>query len=147
MEILTKNQWYSDREIRLIEKHYNVKYVVEIAAKLKNGQWSDTPAAVFYQNNKHPTGSNYLGIFNDPSNNNWILFDALPTISQPWTGAINKDGQVIFSRYRHDFRESPAKDFAIDGGRDYVRIVGDNPENVMMVKLGVQNDKVIVLNE
>ena len=37
----------------------------------------------------------------------------------------SKCGNYVFSRTRHDFRFCPCQNVAIDGGRDYTKLVGD----------------------
>jgi outer membrane protein assembly factor BamB len=37
------------------------------------------------------------------------------------TGIVADDGEIIYSRYRHDYRTSTDGTVFIDGGRDYVR--------------------------
>jgi hypothetical protein len=39
-----------------------------------------------------------------------------------------KCGDVIWSRHRHDFRWCSCKTVAIDGGRDYTKIVGEQED-------------------
>jgi hypothetical protein len=50
------------------------------------------------------------------------ITDAASAFSEPMTGSLCDDGEVIVSRYRHDYVEK--KGAMIDGGRDYVRTAG-----------------------
>ena len=54
--------------------------------------------------------------------------------------ALQLGEDIIYSRYRHDYRE--LNEGFIDGGRDYVRY---NPEVGKLVKLQVNKDKLEVV--
>ena len=49
-----------------------------------------------------------------------------------------KCGQIIESKHRNDFVWCKCKSIAVDGGKDYLRRLGD-PENIL--ELSVENDK------
>lgn len=47
---------------------------------------------------------------------------------------------IIYSRCRHDFRWCNCHSCAIDGGFDYMHIIG-NPNDYMIEKINILNDK------
>jgi hypothetical protein len=49
-----------------VSKLRNAKYLGEFSLPTKEGDWSDFPVAVFYQEEAHPRGSNYFGIYKSP---------------------------------------------------------------------------------
>lgn len=53
------------------------------------------------------------------------------------------DDEVIYSRYRHDFREHNG--VYIDGGRDYTRYGGKRIDEAIPVKLKVNKDKLEII--
>ena len=63
---------------------------------------------------------NYFGLFYQ-NDNLWIT-DAQSAFSDPITGIETDDGEVIVSRFRHDYIEKDK--YMIDGGRDYLRTSG-----------------------
>ena len=116
--------------IAKIEEHYNAKYMGYWCTKnLKDG-WNDQPVDVFYVANPDTSKghSNYFGMFTDERG--VMITDAKSAFSQPMTGIICSDGEVIVSRYRHDCVVK--EDAMIDGGRDYTRM-GQGNNRVVMV--------------
>jgi hypothetical protein len=57
-----------------------------------------------------------------------MICNAESAFSEPITGILTEDGEVIVSRYRHDcvFKDGQM----IDGGRDYLRSSGGKFVNV-----------------
>jgi hypothetical protein len=110
---------FSRGQIKVIEDKYNAKYMGYWCTKRLNGGWNERPVDVFYQpepdtekGHKH-----YFGMFVQDSAV-WIT-DATSAFEEPITGIICEDGEVIVSRFRHDYVTKG--DRMIDGGRDYVR--------------------------
>ena len=56
MRILTDCSFLSEKQIEKIAEKYNAKYVFESQLKLRGGNWSDFPAAVFYTEDSPPRG-------------------------------------------------------------------------------------------
>lgn len=87
--------------------------------KNKHGGWSDDPVDVFY--NADPDTSkghtNYFGMFIRDG----VLYitEASSAFSEPIAGMPTPDGEVLVSRYRHNYVTKG--DRMIDGGRDYIR--------------------------
>lgn len=122
-----------------VGKHYNGKYIGDFCIRTKSGAWGEDPVSVFYQENPpDPSYSNYFGIF--------VRFgvvyitNAASAFEEPIIGAVTSDGEVIYSRFRHDFRQ--AGSFFVDGGRDYFRCGGAVlPRQVTLV---IDKDKLVV---
>ena len=56
--------------------------------------------------------------------NSSYIIDASSAFSVPITGILTNDGEVIVSRYRHDYIVKDG--YIIDGGRDYLKCSGNS---------------------
>ncbi len=122
MFIKTPSFYFSPDAIAVIEKQYGAKYMGYWAIRLESG-WSDTPVDVFYQPNPDVSKghSHYFGMFR-PYKGQVMITDAASAFSEPITGLLTEDGEVLVSRFRHDYvTKGP---YMIDGGRDYLRTSG-----------------------
>lgn len=119
--------WFKSAGIRKIEEKYNAKYMGYWCTKRPNGGWNDSPVDVFYVENPDTSKghTNYFGMFikTDPysgeSTGSVYITEASTAFSDPISGIVTDDGEVIVSRYRHDYVEKDGH--MIDGGRDYTR--------------------------
>lgn len=108
-------------QIDKIEKKYNAKWVGQLPLRTKSGGWSeDSCGDVYYQETPPIEGySNYFALIMQLGS----LY--ITSGASAVEGIINaveaNDGEVIYSRYRHDMRYSKDKSVFIDGGRDYIR--------------------------
>lgn len=59
-----------------------------------------------------------------------MITNAESAFSEPITGVVAKDGEIIFSRFRHDYQESTDGSVFVDGGRDYLR-TNTHPDRVI----------------
>jgi hypothetical protein len=120
---------FDQNGIAIIEEKYGAKYMGFWCTQSTPGNWNDVPVDVFYQPNPDTSKghSEYFGMFIVP-NFDEALPDRRPTVlitnaatafAEPMTGVICEDGEVLISRYRHDYRTKG--DRMVDGGRDYVR--------------------------
>lgn len=139
MTILTKSSMFNDKQIEHIEKTYNATYVCETCVKSGN-EWVNIPCAIFYTEKAHPEGSHYFAMYHDMDGSLMITNGISAT--EPFFG-IQVGEDVVYSRYRHDFRTHG--DVSVDGGRDYLKVVGniDRPQ----VKLQIIKDKLEVIDE
>lgn len=103
--------------IAKVENMYNAKYVFESCLKTVSGGWCNFPAAIFYTETAHPQGSNYFGLYRSPLNNQLMIADGI-SATEPFN-ALQVGDDIIYSRYRHDYREY--NHAIVDGGRDYFR--------------------------
>jgi hypothetical protein len=112
---------------------YNAKYVFESCIRNNVGGWVNIPVAIFYTEEAHPEGSNYFGLYK-----NWrgqlMICNGVSATEE--FNALQIDEDIIYSRYRHDYREY--KGAMVDGGRDYFRCSADRG---VPVKLKVVKDK------
>jgi hypothetical protein len=127
----------NQEQIELIEKKYNSKYVFETCLQNTDGGWINEPAAIFYSEVPHPMGSNYFAFYKAGANLGFMICDAKKHIEGSFIGVRADNGDIIYSRYRHDYRKSPDNSVWVDGGRDYFR----SDVNVNTVKFKVVKDK------
>jgi len=111
---------FDARGIATIEQRYGAKYMGYWCTKNSRGGWNEQPVDVFYQPNpnKELGHSHYFGMFRT-IDGQVMITDAASCFSEPLTGAVCDDEEVIVSRYRHDYIKK--KGAMIDGGRDYTR--------------------------
>jgi hypothetical protein len=109
-----------------IEKKRDCKYVGELAIKDKYGNWSaDDCVSVFWQEKPPIEGySNYFALF--VRDKKVYITSGASAVEGELVGAIANDGEIIYSRYRHDYRTSNDGSVVIDGGRDYTKTNTDN---------------------
>lgn len=107
----------------IIENHYStkdgvpVKYVCTTDLSL-NGVVLD----IFYRDTPHPEfGNRYFGIGHDGIS---AIITNADDIENHVIHCIEDEGILYYSRYRHDFVSTP-NGYAIDGGRDYTKTVGN----------------------
>jgi len=124
MKIENECSFLNESQIKILEDTYSAKYVFESCIRGPKGNWINCPFAIFYTEVAHPEGSNYFGIFTG-SMNQLFIANAITATEVEYTGILTENNTVIYSRFRHDYCD--AKSGAIDGGRDYMRIVG-NPQ-------------------
>ena len=119
--INTKSTLFDEIDIKKLEKAYKAKYVCETSIKV-NDTWTDNPIAIFHTTKPHPKGSDYLGIYYHKGL--LMITNAITATETTITGIKAQNGEIIYSRCRHDYRESSDGSVFIDGGRDYTRHSG-----------------------
>jgi len=136
MNIHNDCTFLNKQQIKKIEENYKGTYVFESPLKMADGNWTSRPAAIFYTKKKHKVSkSNYFAIFS--SSNGMIICNGQSAVEGDIIG-LSDGYEVIYSHHVHDYRT--LGEAAIDGGRDYVRIVG-NTADMQTVKLKVVKDK------
>ena len=107
--------------IEKVEAKYNAKWVGQLAMKTRDGQWTgDSCGDVYYQETPPVEGySNYFALI--IQGGTLYITSGASAVEGIIDGVIALDGEVIYSRYRHDYRTSTDGSTFIDGGRDYVR--------------------------
>jgi hypothetical protein len=138
MKILNESTIFGEKQIAIIEEKYNAKYVFETCLRARDGGWANFPAAVFYQEEAYPGGSNYFAMYFGEDGNVYIT-DAGPSIIDEEFTGLEAEGEVVYSRYRHDYRAGKNGAF-VDGGRDYFRYGGDKFDDYNIVKFRVEKD-------
>jgi len=154
MKVLTESEQFSAEDLERIEAHYEAKYVCETCLKNRDGGWANIPVSIFYQvdPSKVPEGgSQWFGLFfraADPTDisevlNHLCIVNAISAVENDIKGIVADNGDVIYSRYRHDYRWSPDNSVMIDGGRDYTR-TSVCPNG--MVTLRIVEDKLTIVD-
>lgn len=105
---------FSEKNIEKIEQLRSAKYVCDTTHKGK-------PVSVFYGDVAHPvSNSRYFALYYD-QDERIMITDGSFIEQQEITGVIAENGDVVFSRHRHDYNSSPDGSVFIDGGREYTR--------------------------
>lgn len=123
--------------IKQIEEKYGAKYMGYWCTKSARGGWNEQPVDVFYQPNPNVElgHKHYFGMF--VQNETPYICDASSAFGEPIYGMPCEDGEVIVSRYCHNYVTKG--DRMIDGGRDYTRS-SVHPT----VKITVVEDKFVI---
>jgi len=132
--------FYDSKIIKIVEEKYNAKYICETCPRVADG-WANQAVLLFWQSTPpQPHMSHYFCI-GKKYDGTVVIMSGEETAKYPISGAVSDDGDVIYSRYRHDYRVSLDGSVFVDGGRDYTRtnassklvtlkIVGDHLEVV-----------------
>lgn len=136
------NSSYQPINIKKVEEHYDAKFIGDFCLKTVREGWSETPLAIFYANNPDVSQghTHYFGVF--VRDGLLYITKGDSAFEEPITGIIADNGEVVFSRYRHDFTYSTDQSVWIDGGRDYCR--SSIPKNGM-VQLTIDKDKLVII--
>lgn len=136
---LAHNDFYDEKFYKAVSEKKKAKYIGEFSLKTKNGSWADIPVAVFYQEDAHPQGSNYFGLYK--SILPWeglMITDAIKAVDNIWTGVLNPEtNEVLYSAYQHDYQVHG--DLMADGGACYTRS-SKHP----LVTFKIDKDKIIL---
>lgn len=119
VKILEHGYHFNEKGVKTIEEKYGAKYMGFWCTKNPRGGWNERPVDVFYQPNPNVElgHKHYFGMF--VRDDTAFICDASSAFEEPMTGVVCEDGEVLVSRYRHDYRTKG--DRMVDGGRDYVR--------------------------
>ena len=125
-----------------IIQHYEAKDGVPIKYICTSALNHGTVAAdVFYRETAHPDfGNKYFGLYLNPYSGepggSRIMITNADCIENLDFEVVDVDGTLHYSQHRHDFRS--VGDVAIDGGRAYIRLVGNvsRPRKTLKVKNG-----------
>lgn len=121
-----------EKGINHFEQKYNATYVADLCLKDKYGNWANEPAAIFYQETPPQPGySNYFAVV--VHGTQAYITSGESAVSEPIAGIRADDGEIVFSRYRHDFRKSKDDSVFIDGGRDYTK--HNNPSRLVEITI------------
>ncbi len=123
MKKVTVNSGRADAtcDIAKVEAKYNAKFVGQFCLKDKHGNWVNNPADVYWQATPPQPGySNYFALIVQGGT---LYITSAAIVPETIISAIQAvDGEIIYSRYRHDYRGSKDGTVFIDGGRDYTKI-------------------------
>lgn len=120
-DVINNGRTDSQFNISQIEEKYNAHYVGQFCPKTKDGAWANMPMDVFWQANPNTEEghTHYFGVY--VRNGRAYITNGDSAVSGIFTGIVAKNGEIIYSRFRHDYRVSTDKSVFIDGGRDYFR--------------------------
>lgn len=112
--------WFQAEQIRVLEKRYRARYMGFWCVRTRDGNWSDYPVEVFFQSRPDVSKAHgqYIGVF--LHENKPVVIDAESAFSEPMTGVLLKSGEVLVSRFRHDYQCRDG--VSVDGGRDYSKV-------------------------
>ena len=111
-----------DERISKIEKKYNCRYVAEWNTIAESGKPINQPRMIFWNDQPHPEGSNWMGMYEQEPY--YYVCDGITASRLPIECMVSNSKQVLFSKYRHDFRTSHDGSVSVDGGREYTRVLG-----------------------
>ena len=115
MRLCNEPTLFNYEQLMKICKHYSAEYVVD-------SEHMGTACAVFYGDTPHPaSGSRYFALYMSPETQVLMITDGSWIEDQEFAGIIADNGDIIFSRSRHDYRVSDDESVWIDGGREYTR--------------------------
>lgn len=130
MKILNEPVMFSEENVKKIEEVKNAKFVCETE---KDG----VHVSIFYGDEKHPdSGSRYFGLYYSGIDQNLMITNGSFIEGQEIAGVVADNGDVVYSRYRHDYRRSPDDSVFVDGGRAYLRTNG-----TQLVSMKVEDGK------
>ena len=111
-----------------------VKYVCTSATNAH----ASFAADIFYRETPHPEfGNRYFGLYRNPYANDFqVMITDADNIEKLDFDMIEKNGIWYYSQHRHDFFSVGGT--AIDGGRSYLRLVGDvkTPTKRLVIRNG-----------
>lgn len=115
-----------------VEKTYNAKWVGQLCLRTKSGEWAaDSYGDVYFQETPPVEGySQYFALI--VQDGSLYITSGASAVEGVIVGIEADDGEIIYSRCRHDYRVSKDNSVWIDGGRDYVR---SSPGKLIMFKI------------
>lgn len=135
---INHGEQYWPFNIAKIEASKNCVYVGEFALNQGAG-WTETPAAIFYQHAPAEGHSHYFGLL--MRGEHVVITSGQSAADVVITGKMNKSNEVIYSRFRHDYRLTSDDTVMIDGGRDYTKTSGPG----RTVRMQIFGDELIIL--
>lgn len=124
-------------DVDKVEAKYNAKFVGDFCLKGRNGDYVTNTAAVFWQETPPVEGySHYFALVFQGGT--LFIANGASAFDSPIIGVVARDGEIVYSRHRHDFRTSKDGSVTVDGGRDYLKLVGEYAINAKQVKLVVK---------
>ena len=122
MKKVTVNNGREDAQFKIdvVEEKYNAKFVGQLCVKTRDGGWANSPADIYWQATVPVEGySNYFALIYQHGSP--YITGGASAVEPLISAAVADDGEIIYSRYRHDYRTSTDKSVFIDGGRDYTK--------------------------
>ncbi|MCW8088420.1 hypothetical protein [Sabulicella glaciei] len=104
-----------------VEARRGARYIADLTIRVENGEWPNEPLAVFWVPEPVRNESHYLGVLPDRRTGELRFHDASSAAEGTWLGRMADDREVIFSRWRLDWRQSQDGSCWVDGERNYGR--------------------------
>lgn len=104
--------------------------------------WTNFAVPVWYQPIPAKYHSNYFTFIRNLKNSNVFIMDGSSAFSVPFEGVVADDGEIIYSRYRHDYVLSEDKSVSIDGGREYTKGSLVDPSRRVIITVQDQHFKI-----
>lgn len=143
MYILPRQETELPINVEVAEQHYNATYVGDFCLKHSTEGWDNNVVAVFYQETPpQPDYSHYFAI--RIREGHAYIMSGASAVAEPIEAIVARNGEVVYSRCRWDYRTSKDGSVSIDGGRDYTRLVGDASINAKRVLLKVNGPNIEV---
>lgn len=118
-------------DIAKVETKYAANWVGQLSLRTRDGNWSETPADVYWQAKPPIEGySNYFALIYKFGS--LYITSGESAVAGTFSAVVADDGEVIYSRYQHDYRTSTDGSVFIDGGRNYCRT---NITNAIQLKI------------
>lgn len=140
-----KPKFHSKELIEEIEKNYGVEFMLEVPVGI-NGNFGNHAGMLFYQSNPDTEKghSNYMFVRTDPIAPTIHLTNGLSTvkvINEKMTAVLD-NGIMKWSSDNHDYVQ--CEGFAIDGGPNPLRVIGDYEAfKAASHKVKIQDDEVL----
>jgi hypothetical protein len=125
---------FSPESVKTIEKIRQAVYVCDT-------EHEGHRVAVFYGATEHPdSGSRYFALYYTMDSGRLMITDGSFIERQGIIGVRAENGDIIFSRFRHDYRTSDDGTVMVDGGRAYMRTNSPNTVGLQVINgvLGIE---------
>lgn len=103
--------------------------------------WINFAVPVWYQPDPLPHHSNYFALHRNMQGQ-VLIMDGASAFSEPIAGIIADDGEIIYSRFRHDYVVSEDSSVFIDGGREYTKASLVDPSRRVTITVENQHFKI-----
>jgi hypothetical protein len=129
----------------VIEHEYNAKYLFDFEIQ------PNIVCQIYYQYNPPKDYSHYFGIgitySTDDDDKPIIFITSAKKMEDVKISAVteNDTNEIIFSRFRHDYRSTTSGKISVDGGQDYIRLSYETPD-FKYVNLKLDDDKLILIS-
>jgi outer membrane protein assembly factor BamB len=131
-KILNEPVLFNREQIAKIEDLKRARYVCST-------ERDDKTVEIFYSEDAHVAGGRYFGLYFSSLDNQLYITNGGFVEDQEISAVIADDGEIVYSRFRHDYRSSSDGSVFIDGGRSYTRVslVDESRYATLIVKEGV----------
>lgn len=129
-------QVIAEGSIEVVEEEKEAKYLGDFCIKSEDGGWINRPVAVFYQYAPRPPEAESPFFALSFKHDKLMITDGRSAFSEPIVCVVADNGEIIYSRWRHDFRGSEDGSVTVDGGRDYFKGSAVEEERIRYLTAG-----------